>query len=66
MNKEKCSISAKPHDVLSVIYEVSGDCGETIKTINEKQGTYSRKAFNRRLVYVDDSVESRANASKEK
>ena len=64
MDKKRCEISVEPHPVLGKIYKVHGDCGDRIKAINAVQGPYSQQAFNRRLV-VDDSVESRANASKE-
>lgn len=54
MKTKKCDISVHPHDVFGEIYEVRGDCKDRIKAINEKQGPYHQKSFNRRLVYIDD------------
>jgi len=54
MTTERCDISVKPHPVLGEIFEVRGDCRDRIKAINEKQGPYHRKMFNRRLVHIDD------------
>jgi hypothetical protein len=65
MSEEKCNISVKPHPVLGEVYVVTGNCDERIKAINANQGPYKKKSFNRRLVYVDDSLKPQKKAPKE-
>jgi hypothetical protein len=55
----------KPHPVLGEVYVVTGNCDERIKAINANQGPYKKKSFNRRLVYVDDSLKPQKKAPKE-
>jgi hypothetical protein len=65
MDKKQCEISVEPHPVLGEVYVVKGDCTDRINTINENQGPYKQKSFNRRLVYPDDANMSSNNASEE-
>jgi hypothetical protein len=64
MEKKRCEISVEPHPVLGEVYVVTGNCEERINAINENQGPYKRKSFNRRLVYVDDSLKPHKKAPK--
>lgn len=65
MSDEKCNISVKPHPVLGEVYVVKGDCKDRIRAINENQGPYKKKSFNRRLVYINDSLKPQKKAPKE-
>jgi hypothetical protein len=65
MEKKTCVISVEPHSVLGEVYTVTGNCDERIKAINANQGPYKKKSFNRRLVYVDDSLKPQKKAPKE-
>lgn len=67
MDKKQCVMTVESHPTLGEIFEVRGDCGDKIKSINANQGPYKEKSFNRRLVFIDDKASTNlsSNASKE-
>ena len=56
MDSRKCSINLKPDKKLGFIIEARGECKPLLATINENQGPYSKKVFNRRWVNIDEET----------